>query len=149
MLEGGCFCGLPATADAAPFQETNCHRSICRRTSGAPYGVVSVPAALRFWRVPASLTSEHAPRPCSRCGTSHLPVEPLSEIDVTTCSSTSPTVPSGPPMSPKPACGSSASLPAFAEARGPQSRERSPMMGDCEDPGRLFGIVLLAAIYSG
>ncbi len=94
MLEGGCFCGfIRYETDAAPFQETNCHCSICRRTSGAPYVAwFSVPAAaLRITAgQPASFrSSEHATRSfCPRCGT------PLTfqsgrspdEVDVTTCS---------------------------------------------------------------
>jgi hypothetical protein len=38
MLTGGCFCGRVRyeTADA-PFNQTNCHCSICRRTTGAPF----------------------------------------------------------------------------------------------------------------
>jgi len=38
MLKGGCFCGrIRYETTAAPFHETNCHCSICRRTSGAPF----------------------------------------------------------------------------------------------------------------
>jgi hypothetical protein len=38
MLTGGCFCGrVRYEADGAPFHETNCHCSICRRTTGAPF----------------------------------------------------------------------------------------------------------------
>jgi hypothetical protein len=38
MLTGGCFCGRVRyeTADR-PFNQTNCHCAICRRTTGAPY----------------------------------------------------------------------------------------------------------------
>src|SRR5919107_944862 len=38
MLTGGCYCGaIRYEADGAPFHETNCHCSICRRTTGAPF----------------------------------------------------------------------------------------------------------------
>jgi hypothetical protein len=35
MLQGGCFCGrVRYEVTGIPFDETNCHRSICRRTTG-------------------------------------------------------------------------------------------------------------------
>src|SRR5262249_26438463 len=38
MLRGGCFCGwIRYETGATPFDETNCHCSICRRTTGAPF----------------------------------------------------------------------------------------------------------------
>ena len=38
MLEGACFCGfIRYQARGTPSNETNCHCSICRRSSGAPY----------------------------------------------------------------------------------------------------------------
>ena len=38
MLTGGCFCGaIRYEARGTPFDETNCHCSICRRTPGAPF----------------------------------------------------------------------------------------------------------------
>jgi len=38
MLRGGCFCGwIRYETGATPFDETNCHCSICRRTPGAPF----------------------------------------------------------------------------------------------------------------
>jgi hypothetical protein len=94
MLEGGCFCGFVRyQADAAPFQETNCHCSICRRTSGAPYVAwFSVPAAaFRFTAgEPATLRSSgHGTRRfCPRCGTPLTFASSRSpgELDVTTCS---------------------------------------------------------------
>jgi hypothetical protein len=37
MLTGGCFCGaIRYEARGRPFDETNYHCSICRRTTGAP-----------------------------------------------------------------------------------------------------------------
>src|ERR1700758_4694326 len=38
MLTGGCFCGaIRYEARGTPFHESNCHCSICRRTTGAPF----------------------------------------------------------------------------------------------------------------
>jgi hypothetical protein len=38
MLTGGCFCGsIRYELTGTPFQESNCHCSICRRTTGAPF----------------------------------------------------------------------------------------------------------------
>jgi hypothetical protein len=94
MLEGGCFCGFVRyRAGAAASHETNCHCTICRRTSGAPFVTwFSVPAADFAFGAgsPASFrSSEHGSRTfCPRCGTpltfrsSRTP----DEIDVTTCS---------------------------------------------------------------
>ena len=37
MLTGGCFCkAIRYEARGTPCHETNCHCSICRRTTGAP-----------------------------------------------------------------------------------------------------------------
>jgi hypothetical protein len=94
MLKGGCFCGaIRYEADASPFDETVCHCSICRRTTGAPsVAWFSVPR--KKYRLtdgtPARFrSSARAVRAfCSRCGTQitferdDLP----DEIDVTTCS---------------------------------------------------------------
>ena len=91
MIEGRCFCGFVRyAAEGAPRDETNCHCSICRRTSGAPFVAwATVPAA--SFRVLAGLphsfrSSEHGTRTfCPRCGTpltfrsDHSP----DEIDVT------------------------------------------------------------------
>ena len=94
MHEGACFCGfLRYQARGTPSNETNCHCSICRRSSGAPYVTwFTIPSAeFRFTSgEPASFqSSEHGTRTfCPRCGTpltfrsSHLP----DEVDVTTCS---------------------------------------------------------------
>lgn len=94
MLKGGCFCGyIQYEAGGDPTQETNCHCSICRRTSGAPFVTwFTVPVAdfhLTSGEPTRFRSSEHAERAfCPRCGTpltfqsSHYP----DEIDVTTCS---------------------------------------------------------------
>ena len=94
MMQGHCFCGFVRyQIGATPSQETNCHCSICRRTSGAPFVAwFTVPVAdFRFISgAPAGFrSSDHGTRTfCPRCGT------PLTfqsgrfphEIDVTTCS---------------------------------------------------------------
>jgi hypothetical protein len=94
MLEGRCFCGfIRYSVEGTPYNETNCHCSICRRLSGAPF-VAWFTVAERELRFvagePATIrSSDHGTRAfCPRCGT------PLTfqsdrapgEIDVTTCS---------------------------------------------------------------
>lgn len=94
MMQGGCFCGaIRYQADDLPFHETNCHCSICRRTSGAPLVAwFSVPKA-RFRILAGEPTRFRSSRKatrsfCSSCGT------PLTfehddfpeEVDVTICS---------------------------------------------------------------
>jgi hypothetical protein len=94
MLRGGCFCGrIRYEAAGTPFHETNCHCSICRRISGAPYVTWFSVQRFEFRLVcgePARFKSSAvATRSfCPHCGT------PLTfehdgfpdEIDVTTCS---------------------------------------------------------------
>lgn len=94
MLKGCCFCGaVRYEAGGVPSLETNCHCSICRRTSGAPFVAwFTVPAdEFRFVAgKPASFkSSAHGTRTfCSRCGTplTFQSVNFPAEIDVTTCS---------------------------------------------------------------
>ena len=51
MLTGGCFCGaIRYEARGTPFHESNCHCSICRRTTGAPF--VTWFAAMLFAVIP-------------------------------------------------------------------------------------------------
>lgn len=75
MLNGGCFCGhLRYEAAGTPADETNCHCSICRRTTGAPFVAwFSVPRSdfrllqgepARFRSTPKATRSF-----CPRCGT--------------------------------------------------------------------------------
>ncbi|HEY7758710.1 MAG TPA: GFA family protein [Burkholderiales bacterium] len=94
MLKGGCFCGnLRYEAAGKPSHETNCHCSICRRTTGAAFVTwFTVPrSALRFTSgEPARFKSTpKAVRTfCPQCGT-QLTFEHedfADEIDVTTCS---------------------------------------------------------------
>jgi hypothetical protein len=93
-LEGGCLCGFVRyRAEGPASNETACHCSLCRRSSGAPFVAwFSVPAAgFRFTSGEPTCfaSSDHATRRfCARCGTpltfqsSRCP----EEVDVTTCS---------------------------------------------------------------
>lgn len=94
MLKGGCYCGrVRYEARGTPCHKTNCHCSICRRTSGAPFVTwFSVPRAefrlvlgqpTRFSSSPEGTRSF-----CPHCGT-QLTFEHADftdEIDITTCS---------------------------------------------------------------
>ena len=93
-MHGHCFCGfIRYQAGGAPFHETNCHCSICRRTSGAPFVAWLTVRRADFTFLagePATFrSSDHGTRTfCPRCGTpvtfqsTHSP----DEIDVTICS---------------------------------------------------------------
>lgn len=94
MLKGGCYCGrIRYEAAGEPFNESNCHCSICRRTTGAPFVAwFSVPRSqfrltkgspARFRSTVKALRSF-----CAHCGT-QITFEHddfAREIDVTTCS---------------------------------------------------------------
>jgi hypothetical protein len=94
MLTGGCFCGeIRYEADGTPFHETNCHCSICRRTTGAPFVTWFSVRRSDFWIVkgqPARFnsTKKGIRSFCSRCGTqlSFEHADFTDEIDVTTSS---------------------------------------------------------------
>jgi hypothetical protein len=92
--EGGCYCGsVRYRIDGSPYDETTCHCSICRRTTGAPF-VSWFTVSERDFSVTAGAptrfsSSEHGTRSfCTRCGTqltfqsSRAP----GQLDVTTCS---------------------------------------------------------------
>jgi hypothetical protein len=94
MFKGGCFCGLIRyEATGTPFNETTCHCSMCRRTTGAPI-VTWFTMSRSGFRIIAGEpmrfdSSNRGTRSfCPRCGTQltfenkHTP----DEIDVTTCS---------------------------------------------------------------
>lgn len=94
MLQGGCFCGgIRYESGGTPFHKTNCHCSICRRTTGAPFVAwFSVPRSeFRFVQgAPTQFRStlKGMRTFCPRCGT-QLTFEhddASDEIDVTTCS---------------------------------------------------------------
>ncbi|MDM0116191.1 GFA family protein [Variovorax sp. J22R133] len=93
-LKGHCFCGaVRYEAGGVPSNETNCHCSICRRTSGAPFVAwFTVPSSgfrLTAGRPATFKSSEHGTRSfCAACGTPltfHSTKYP-DEMDVTTCS---------------------------------------------------------------
>jgi hypothetical protein len=94
MLTGGCHCGHVRYEAAGPSSnETNCHCSICRRTSGAPFVAwFSVRrSGFRIVRGEATryASSAKATRAfCPRCGTqlTFQHVDFPDEIDVATCS---------------------------------------------------------------
>jgi hypothetical protein len=93
MLTGGCFCGrVRYETDGAPYNETNCHCSICRRTTGAPVVAwFSVPRSrFRLSGEPTRFRSSGKGTRsfCPECGT-QLTFElegAGDEIDVTTAS---------------------------------------------------------------
>lgn len=94
MISGGCYCGLIRYEAAdQPFDETNCHCSFCRRTSGAPF-VTWFSVRRSLFRLLSGTptifksTAKGARRFCPRCGT-HLTFEHEDypdTIDVSTCS---------------------------------------------------------------
>ena len=94
MLQGGCFCGrIRYEVTGTPFQETNCHCSICRRTTGAPLVAwFSVRPAEFRWLSGNPCQFRSSPRAtrsfCAHCGTqlTFQGDDYPDEIDVTTCS---------------------------------------------------------------
>jgi hypothetical protein len=94
MLQGGCYCGrIRYEVTGTPFHRTNCHCSICRRTTGAPFVAwFSVrPSEFRLLAGEPSRFRSSAKGTrsfCARCGT-QLTFEGddwPDEIDVTACS---------------------------------------------------------------
>lgn len=93
MIRGSCYCGdIRYEAAGTPFHETNCHCSICRRTTGAPYVTWFSVARVGF-KFTSGLPSRFRSTLkgirsfCSRCGTQlTFEHEGLDEIDITTCS---------------------------------------------------------------
>jgi hypothetical protein len=75
MLPGGCFCGyLRYEAAGRPFNETCCHCSMCRRSTGAPFVAWFSVRRTDFRLVAGEPTrlrsSAHGTRSfCPRCGT--------------------------------------------------------------------------------
>jgi hypothetical protein len=94
MLKGGCFCGrVRYEVAGVPFHETNCHCSICRRTTGAPFVAWFSVSRSGFRLLSGDLTrfksTAKATRGfCPHCGT-QVTFEHEAfpdEIDVTICS---------------------------------------------------------------
>jgi len=98
MLTGGCFCkAIRYEARGTPFHETNCHCSICRRTTGAPFVTwFSVRSSdFRITKGEPTLfnSTEKGVRSfCARCGTQLIfqHADFPDEIDVTTAASITP-----------------------------------------------------------
>jgi hypothetical protein len=94
MLQGGCFCGrVRYEVTGIPFDETNCHCSICRRTTGAPFvawfSVRSSEFRLASGTPSRFRSSVKAIRSfCGHCGTQlTFQSDDCSDaIDITTCS---------------------------------------------------------------
>ncbi|CAN5858276.1 GFA family protein [soil metagenome] len=94
MLRGGCYCRtVRYEIDATPRQQTACHCTICRHTSGAPFvGWMTVPAgSFRFVSDEPERfkSSEHATRTfCRDCGTplTFQSAQHAGDLDVTTSS---------------------------------------------------------------
>ena len=94
ILEGGCLCGrLRYEVKGEPFNRTNCHCSICRRTSGAPFVAWFTAAHDNFhWLSGQPAAFESSPGVtrtfCRDCGTqlTFARKDLEREIDVTTCS---------------------------------------------------------------
>ena len=76
VLEGGCLCGaIRYRATATPFAADYCHCSICRKSTGSPFGVwMDFKAGQVEWsnaRPHEYASSEHIRRGfCRDCGTS-------------------------------------------------------------------------------
>ena len=94
MQQGGCFCGaLRYEIEAGESHVVNCHCSICRRTSGAPFVTWILLTSDQFELIvgaPAILqSSNHGTRWfCERCGTpiAFQTDQRPGKIDVTVCS---------------------------------------------------------------
>ena len=93
-LEGGCYCGkLRYEATGVPFHRTNCHCSMCRRTTGAPFVTWFSVKRSEFRMVAGEPTRFRSSRGgtrsfCSTCGTqlTFVSDDYPDDIDVTTCS---------------------------------------------------------------
>ena len=94
MLEGGCFCGaIRYEVSGTGYETCNCHCSMCRRASGAPFVAWFVVPKSECKVVSGTFkelrSSEHGIRGfCADCGTPvtcELDTDP-EVIDVTTCS---------------------------------------------------------------
>jgi hypothetical protein len=94
MIAGHCQCGfIRYEAEGPPSNETNCHCSICRRSSGAPF-VAWLSVSRATFRIsegePAFFrSSDHAVRTfCPRCGTplTFASDRAPDEVDVTIAS---------------------------------------------------------------
>jgi hypothetical protein len=95
MIAGGCFCGAVRyqVPDGAAYNETICHCSICRRSTGAPFVAWFTVKRADFSIVRGTLTHfnstpEAVRGICSHCGT-QITFENAGspeEVDLTTAS---------------------------------------------------------------
>jgi hypothetical protein len=75
QIEGGCFCGaIRYEFESGDYPVANCHCSMCRKTSGAPFvtwAVVPENAFIYTRGSPAELRSSQAGTRyfCDKCGT--------------------------------------------------------------------------------
>ncbi len=100
MLLGGCYCGSTRyEITGKPIYLSNCHCSICRRTTGAPYVAwFSVPVGdFRFVRGKPSQFDSTAKAHrtfCAQCGTqlTFQHDDDPGYVDITTCSLDNPTL---------------------------------------------------------
>lgn len=91
MVHGGCYCGSTRyELDPTDGLVANCHCTVCRKTSGAPYVTwIIVPEKQFKWagEKPATLhSSNHGTRGfCNRCGTpvSFVTTNRPGQIDIT------------------------------------------------------------------
>jgi hypothetical protein len=98
MLLGGCFCGaIRYAADGKTFYETNCHCTICRRTTGAPFVAWFTVLRTQFRFTQGEPTAFESSPGCSRsfcsgCGSqlTFLTGSAPDEIDVTIATLDSP-----------------------------------------------------------
>ena len=94
MLQGGCYCGrIRYEVTGTPFHETNCHCSICRHTTGAPFVAWFSVRPSEFRLVSGEPTrfrsSTKGTRSfCAHCGTqlTFQGDDWPDEVDITTCS---------------------------------------------------------------
>ena len=94
VLTGGCHCGaIRYAAEGSVFDETVCHCSVCRRTSGAPLiaWFTVAPAGFRFTQgtpIDYWSTAHGMRRFCPACGTqlTFQSTDHPNELDVTTAS---------------------------------------------------------------
>ncbi len=92
MIDGGCFCkAVRYTVDEGDYVVVNCHCSMCRKTSGAPFVTwLTVPRDIFRWTQgePKCLqSSEHGNRYfCPECGThmAFITMKREEFVDITT-----------------------------------------------------------------
>jgi hypothetical protein len=99
MLTGGCHCGqVRYSVTGAATDQSSCHCSICRRTTGAPF-VAWLTVQRSAFRLTSGTPRQYASSAkakrtfCGSCGTqlTFEHTDCLGEVDVTTCSLDDPT----------------------------------------------------------